>query len=100
MGIYINVNTLTNKYIKMGSLDQWVNDQLHDVLGLSDKHVGQFLISLCGKSQGATDFVQRLQKTGAVEMTSGMISFATQLYDKVPHKRKAPVMTQSRIAEK
>ncbi|XP_078489439.1 pre-mRNA-splicing factor ATP-dependent RNA helicase DHX16-like [Ciona intestinalis] len=75
----------------------WVGDKLHDILGLSDKHIIQFLVGLCEKSTSPDEFVHKLRKTGALTMTSQMVDFAMELYDKVPHRqRRVPV---SKVAE-
>uniref|UniRef100_H2YMB0 RNA helicase n=1 Tax=Ciona savignyi TaxID=51511 RepID=H2YMB0_CIOSA len=79
------------------STEVWVGDKLHDILGLSDKHISHFLIGLCEKSYSPDEFIDRLRKTGALTMTSQMVDFAMELYDKVPHRQRA--IPQSKIAE-
>uniref|UniRef100_H2YMB1 RNA helicase n=1 Tax=Ciona savignyi TaxID=51511 RepID=H2YMB1_CIOSA len=69
------------------STEVWVGDKLHDILGLSDKHISHFLIGLCEKSYSPDEFIDRLRKTGALTMTSQM----------VPHRQRA--IPQSKIAE-
>ncbi|XP_055520642.1 pre-mRNA-splicing factor ATP-dependent RNA helicase DHX16, partial [Leucoraja erinacea] len=67
----------------MGTLEQWVNDQLHELLGLSDRHVAQFLVGTARHSGSAADLVQRLQDTATIDITPGVRVFATQLWAKV-----------------
>ena len=67
----------------MANLDQWVKDRLHDILGLSDKHVAQFMIGTAERSSGPEDFVSRLKKTGTIDIDQTVTSFAHELYDKV-----------------
>uniref|UniRef100_A0A8C5BA42 DEAH (Asp-Glu-Ala-His) box polypeptide 16 n=1 Tax=Gadus morhua TaxID=8049 RepID=A0A8C5BA42_GADMO len=70
----------------MANLDQWVKDRLHDILGLSDKHVAQFMIGTAKRSSGPEDFVSRLKKTGTIDIDQTVTSFAHELYDKLPRK--------------
>ncbi|CAK8673976.1 unnamed protein product [Clavelina lepadiformis] len=79
-------------------LEIWVSDKLHEILGLSEKHVIQFLIGLCKKSDSNEDFIRRLRQTDTVTMTSKMVDFAMELYDKIPHKQKPTSI--SKIAER
>ncbi|XP_026111212.1 pre-mRNA-splicing factor ATP-dependent RNA helicase DHX16-like [Carassius auratus] len=43
----------------LANLWQWVSDQLHDILGLSDRYVAQYMIGLV-QSSGPQDFVMHL----------------------------------------
>ena len=67
----------------MADLDQWVKDRLHDILGLSDKHVAQFMIGTAKRSSGPEDFVSRLKKTGTIDIDQTVVSFAHELYGRV-----------------
>ncbi|KAL5012827.1 hypothetical protein ScPMuIL_011378 [Solemya velum] len=80
----------------MAQLETWVSDKLHDVLGISDKYIGQFLIGLATKSTSIDDYVDRLRETGAIDVNDSVIKFARELWDKVPHKN---VVRQSKIQE-
>uniref|UniRef100_A0AAR2LJC6 RNA helicase n=1 Tax=Pygocentrus nattereri TaxID=42514 RepID=A0AAR2LJC6_PYGNA len=71
----------------MANLEQWVSDQLHDILGLSDRYVAQFMIGLVRKSSGPQDFVARLQQTGTIDIDQRVTAFAQELYNKVPKKQ-------------
>ncbi|XP_056143087.1 pre-mRNA-splicing factor ATP-dependent RNA helicase DHX16 isoform X2 [Lampris incognitus] len=82
----------------MANLEQWVNDRLHDILGLSDRYVAQFMIGIAQKSSGYQDFVTRLQQTGTIDIDQSVIAFAHELYDKVP--RKQVVEKQARVTER
>uniref|UniRef100_A0A671VR94 Pre-mRNA-splicing factor ATP-dependent RNA helicase DHX16 n=1 Tax=Sparus aurata TaxID=8175 RepID=A0A671VR94_SPAAU len=39
----------------MANLEQWVNDRLHDILGLSDRYVSQFMIGTARKASSSQD---------------------------------------------
>lgn len=67
----------------MANLEQWVSDQLHDILGLSDRYVAQYMIGLVQKSSGPEDFVTRLQQTGTIDIDQRITAFAHELYNKV-----------------
>jgi len=69
--------------VTMANLEQWVSDQLHDILGLSDRYVAQFMIGLVKKSSGPQDFVARLQQTGTIDVDQRITAFAHELYNKV-----------------
>lgn len=71
----------------MANLEQWVSDNLHDILGLSDRYVAQFMIGSAKKSSSSQDFVSRLQQTGTIDINERVIAFAQELYDKVPRKQ-------------
>ncbi|KAM6967689.1 pre-mRNA-splicing factor ATP-dependent RNA helicase DHX16 [Aplochiton taeniatus] len=71
----------------MANLEQWVSDGLHDILGLSDRYVAQFMIGTARKSSGSQDFVARLQQTGTIDIDQRVIAFAHELYDKIPRKQ-------------
>lgn len=67
----------------MANLEQWVSDRLHDILGLSDRYVAQFMIGLAQKSSAPQDFVARLQQTGTIDIDQRVTAFALELYNKV-----------------
>uniref|UniRef100_A0A3B3Z6Z0 RNA helicase n=1 Tax=Periophthalmus magnuspinnatus TaxID=409849 RepID=A0A3B3Z6Z0_9GOBI len=75
---------ITPQIIVMAGLEQWVSDRLHDILGLSDRYVSQFMIGLARKSSSADDFVTRLQQTGTIDIDQSVTGFAHELYAKVP----------------
>lgn len=67
----------------MANLEQWVSDSLHDILGLSDRYVAQFMIGSARKSSSAQDFVAHLKSTGTIDINQSVIAFAQELYEKV-----------------
>ena len=64
-------------------LSQWVGDRLHDILGISDKHIAEYFVALASKSSSAENFVDRLRKTGTVDVDLPLTNFAGELYNKV-----------------
>lgn len=75
-----------------------MKDRLHDVLGMSDRHVAQFLVGTARRSSSAADLLSRLNDTGAIDVTDKVRSFAEELWVKLP--RKAPVERPARAAER
>ncbi|XP_038566663.1 pre-mRNA-splicing factor ATP-dependent RNA helicase DHX16 [Micropterus salmoides] len=71
----------------MANLEQWVNDRLHDILGLSDRYVSQFMIGTARKASSSQDFVTRLEQTGTIDIDQSVIAFAEELFDKIPRKQ-------------
>ncbi|XP_008279317.1 pre-mRNA-splicing factor ATP-dependent RNA helicase DHX16 [Stegastes partitus] len=82
----------------MASLEQWVNDRLHDILGLSDRYVSQFMIGTARKASSPEDFVTRLEQTGTIDIDQSVTAFAKELFDKIP--RKQVVEKPSRAIER
>ena len=71
----------------MAEIVSWVSDQLHDVVGLSDKHVAEFFVELAKKSRNPQEFISKLLNTGTVSSSESVEKFAKELWSKVPHKR-------------
>ena len=67
----------------MSAVETWVNDKLHDILGLSDKYIAQYLIGLAQKSPSADEYVEKLRETGTVEIDQSMVTFSKELWNKV-----------------
>lgn len=64
----------------------WVNDQLHSILGMSDKTLAKYLMAEARKTDSAEDFVEKLESTGAVDVSQAqMNSFAKELWGRMPH---------------
>ncbi|KAL4646823.1 putative pre-mRNA-splicing factor ATP-dependent RNA helicase DHX16 [Arapaima gigas] len=72
----------------MANLEQWVSDRLHDILGLSDKYVAQFMIGSARRSSGPQDFLSRLQETGTIDIDARVATFAQELFEKIPRKKE------------
>lgn len=71
----------------MAQLEQWVNDRLHDILGLSDRYVSQFMIGIARKASSPEDFVSRLEQTGTIDIDQSVSAFAKELFDKIPRQQ-------------
>ena len=71
----------------MSQLERWVGDQLHDILGISDRYITQYLIGLAGKASNTDDYVEKLRETGTIEVDQSIVSFAKELWTKVKAQR-------------
>lgn len=82
----------------MAGIEQWVSDQLHSILGLSDRYVAQFLVHLASKSSSKQDLVRKIQDTGTITVNDQVVGFVGQLYDQVPHQeqREKPARAHER----
>ena len=66
----------------MTQVETWVNDKLHDILGISDKYIAQYLIGLAKKSSSADEYIEKLRDTGTVEIDQNMVNFSQELWHK------------------
>ena len=66
-------------------MERWVGDKLHDILGISDKYIAQFMIGLASKSENLGDFVDRIRATGTIDVDDNVMGFAQELWQKVPN---------------
>lgn len=86
----------------MTQVETWVNDKLHDILGISDKYIAQYLIGLAKKSSSADEYIEKLRDTGTVEIDQNMVNFSQELWHKIPHaavKEKASRVHERTIIE-
>ena len=70
----------------MEDVVQWVGDELHDLLGLSDRYIAEYLVGLAKKASSSDGLIADLNDTGAITVNDNVISFAEKLWNKVPHK--------------
>ena len=77
---------------------EWVSDQLHELLGLSDRYTAEYFVGLARKAASPESYLQQLKKTGAITVNDAVSSFAGQLWNRVPHK--APVEKPARARER
>lgn len=72
-------------------LERWVQDELHSVLGLSERHVAQFLIGTAQRCGSAEEFVQRLRDTDTLDLSGPARDFALRLWNKVSGREGSAV---------
>ncbi|KAF8362245.1 mog-4 [Pristionchus pacificus] len=76
------------------SIETWVNDELHTLVGMSDRNTANFIISLARKAMDTTDLVQKLADSGAIDVNTKVERFASQLMSRIP--RSAPKAERQR----
>lgn len=67
------------------ALNAWVTDRLHDVLGFSDKHTVEYLVSLGQSTKTSALFREKLQAFLG-PLNSDAVSFANDLWERVPRE--------------
>ena len=67
------------------SLQTWINDELHQILGYSDSTTVNYFIALARKSTDSEDFIEKLANSGSIERSECIEKFAVKLLDRVPH---------------
>ena len=77
----------------------WVSDQLHELLGHSDRLTAEFLVGLAKKAQTPEAYVRKLQDTRALTVNQSVRSFATELWGRVPHKQATEKPARARERE-
>nr|XP_033771274.1 pre-mRNA-splicing factor ATP-dependent RNA helicase DHX16 [Geotrypetes seraphini] len=82
----------------MEAVEGWVQEQLHALLGLSERHVAQFLVGTARRCASPEELLRRLRDTGALEVDARVEAFAGQLWSKIP--RTQPAERPARAAER
>jgi pre-mRNA-splicing factor ATP-dependent RNA helicase DHX16 len=67
----------------MSELERFVGDQLHSLIGMSDKIIVQYFIGLARKSASVGLFLQKLKETDTVTVDEKMAAFAEQVWKQV-----------------
>lgn len=70
----------------MADLSSWVGDELHEVLGMSDNLLSQFIINLAEKSSSIDQLKMKLRDNGTIASEEKLQSFASELYARAPRK--------------
>ncbi|KAF7635360.1 hypothetical protein Mgra_00005182 [Meloidogyne graminicola] len=74
-------------------INNWVDDELHKILGYSDSATVAFIIAQAKKSADTDDFIDRL-KGSFDDITNDVKIFASKLLDKVPRTVKKTIQKQ------
>lgn len=67
----------------MPSVADWVYDELHDIVGFSEKIVAEFLVCLAEKSKSPEDLLRQISENQTIEINSNVVKFARELWSKV-----------------
>ncbi|GMT15697.1 hypothetical protein PFISCL1PPCAC_6994 [Pristionchus fissidentatus] len=76
------------------SIETWVNDELHSLVGMSDRNTTNYIISLARRALDTSDLIQKLTDSGALDMNPKVERFAGQLMSRIP--RAAPKAEKQR----
>jgi pre-mRNA-splicing factor ATP-dependent RNA helicase DHX16 len=79
----------------MAGIVVWVADRLHEIVGLSDRQVAEYLTELARRSNNFEELKRKLESSGAIEMTSAVESFVFELWAKFPREKA----TRERVAK-
>ena len=52
----------------MADLNSWVSDKLHELVGISDRSIAEFMVGLCKKSKSPSEFVDKIRDTGTIDV--------------------------------
>ena len=53
---------------KMGDINSWVTDKLHELVGISDRSIAEFMVGLCKKSKSPSEFLEKIRDTGTIDV--------------------------------
>lgn len=81
--LHLDWRRIINDWFRM-SVEQWVSDELHAIVGISDRTICQYVLALARKSSSTEDFIGRLKDNDALEINDGVRGFAAQLMQKLP----------------
>lgn len=73
----------------MSDVVSWVSDQLHSILGLSDRFIAEYLVGLAKKSSTPEIFESKVRETDTITVNHAVSTFLGELWGKVPHKQAA-----------
>eukprot|EP00292_Cryptomonas_paramecium_P014304 CAMPEP_0113661702 /NCGR_PEP_ID=MMETSP0038_2-20120614/127_1 /TAXON_ID=2898 /ORGANISM="Cryptomonas paramecium" /LENGTH=235 /DNA_ID=CAMNT_0000576435 /DNA_START=43 /DNA_END=746 /DNA_ORIENTATION=+ /assembly_acc=CAM_ASM_000170 len=71
----------------MASLHDWVGDQLHSILGMSEQNLVDYVIALARRSKDEANFLSSLRDNG-ITINDDSRKFAVQLMKKVPRPQE------------
>ncbi len=86
-------------YFSMSTL-QWISDKLHDLVGYSDKVVAEFVLQKAKDSVSANALLRSLTSAETLPESSASLSFANELWAKIPRIAKVDAVTARHEAEK
>ena len=63
----------------MGDLNSWVSDKLHELVGISDRSIAEFMVGLCKKSKSPSEFVEKIRDTGTIDVDDKVLPRFTHI---------------------
>ena len=73
----------------MGDQLTYVSDKLHELVGISDRSIAEFILGLCTQSKTPADFIDKIKATGCIDINDKVSLFATDLFGRVPRELSA-----------
>ena len=58
----------------------WVSDKLHELVGISDKSIAEFILGLCSQSKSPADFIQKIKDTDCIDINDQVRGFSNSNY--------------------
>lgn len=83
----------------MAEIVSWVSDRLHEIIGLSDRQVAEYITELARKSVSLKELTRKLQSTGTINMTKSVEEFADELWRKFPRERAVKTQFSNRLVK-
>ena len=80
-------------------MEDWVSDQLHNIIGVSDKYIADYILSLAKKENSVSNFIQKLKETEAIDINPAVVQFANELWNKIPHKAFASTIKEVAVPQ-
>eukprot|EP00051_Salpingoeca_urceolata_P001944 m.45412 g.45412 ORF g.45412 m.45412 type:complete len:1050 (+) comp11779_c0_seq1:360-3509(+) len=80
------------------SLKSWVKDQLHDVVGFSDKTVAEYVAATASSAKTKDQLYRSLKASGTLTDDSKAQSFVNQLWSRTPRGQQQPKPRASEVA--
>ncbi|CDW55458.1 pre mRNA splicing factor ATP dependent [Trichuris trichiura] len=72
-------------------MEQWVSDQLYDIVGISDRYIADFMVGLARKANSVDDFIRSIGDTDTIAVDDKVSRFAQELWQRMPRVHSSPV---------
>ena len=72
-------------------LRTWVSDRLHDVIGLSERNVVDYLMA-CAKKADSPQALISMVESGGMDVTPDLRAFTDDLWQRLPHAAALPMV--------
>jgi pre-mRNA-splicing factor ATP-dependent RNA helicase DHX16 len=67
-----------------GEIVSWVSDRLHEIVGLSDRQVAEYITEVARRSLSQKELLRKLQSVGGLSEGAVVETFAGELWNKFP----------------
>lgn len=80
------------------SVEQFINDSLHSIVGISDRDICQYVHALAKKAKSPADLVEKFRETGDFPISPAIQTFASDLMSRMP-RVSAPIRQRGPTAQ-